>query len=152
MTFLYDYPAKDVYDPEDSVWARFSLANTGNVPLKAVAHFTSDGVREYDVDHYFFKPGDPATGDGWGWFKIQKGITPGTETEDLLGTVTIHYYYKGLDPDTGEELCRTQTVTRTWKVGKPGFTPWPIPEESDIHAELTTSTSAYSASYELGAM
>ena len=149
LTYLYDKPAKDVYDPEDAVYAYYSLVNTGNVPLKVVEHFTTDGVADYEGNLWVFAPGKSLTA-GWGAKEAQKRITPGTETEDLLGTVTIHYYYKGLDPDTGEELCRTQTITRTWKVGKPGFTPWPIPEESDIHAELTSNTSSYSASYELG--
>ena len=152
LTYLYDDPAKDVYEPEDSVFAMFSLVNTGNVPLKLVAHFTSDGVRDYDMDKGALDPGE-STGNGWGWWTIQDGITPGTETEDLLGTVTIHYYYKGLDPDTGEELCRTQTVSRTWKVGKPaeGPTPWQIPEESDITVELTEyTTPADPNGYQLG--
>ena len=153
LTFLYDDPAKEVYDPDDAAWACFSLANTGNVPLKAVAHFTSDGVVECDYEEFFFKPGDSVTEDFWGWSKIQKGITPGTETEDLLGTVTIHFYYKGLDPDTGEELCRTQTITRTWKVAKPGPKPWPIPEESDITVTVQVSPgyeSSDPAGYQLG--
>ena len=81
---------------------------------------------------------------------VKKGIAPGTETEDLLGTVTMHFYYVGFDPDTGEELCRSETITRTWKVGKPGFTPWPIPEESDIYGKLTTGGSSSSAGYQLG--
>ena len=153
LTFLYDDPAKEVYDPDDEAWACFSLANTGNVPLKAVAHFTSDGVVECDYDEFFFKPGGSVTEEGWGWSKIQKGITPGTETEDLLGTVTIHFYYKGLDPDTGEELCRTQTITRTWKVAKPGPKPWPIPEESGITVTVQVSPgyeSSDPAGYQLG--
>ncbi len=149
LTYLGDDPAKDVYDPNDAVYADYSLANTGNVPLICVTHFTSDGVRDIEGGKQIFEPGKSFS-NGFGWQWIKYGITPGTETEDLLGTVTIHYYFKGFDPDTGEELCRTQTITRTWKVGKPGFTPWPIPEESDIHAELTSNTSSYSASYELG--
>ena len=152
LTYLYDDPAKDVYDPEDSVFAYYSLVNTGNVPLHVVAHFTSEGVRDYDTEKGIFDPGK-TYGKGWGWWTIRKGITPGTETEDLLGTVTIHYYFKGLDPDTGEELCRTQTVSRTWKVAKPpeGPIPWPIPEESDITVELTEyTTPADPNGYQLG--
>lgn len=152
LTYLYDDPAKDVYDPEDEAWAYCSLVNTGNVPLDVVRHFTSDGVTDYDWDYWVFDPGKSYTS-GYGWWTIQDGITPGTETEDLLGTVTIHFYFKGLDPDTGEELCRTQTISRTWKVAKPpeGPIPWPIPEESDITVELTEYTSSADPNgYQLG--
>ena len=149
LTYLYDNKVKDVYDPEDIVYAASLLVNTGNVPLKPVIHYT-DGVWEYDtVRDWIFDPGK-STIDGRGPWKLKYGITPGTETEDLLGTVTIHTYVTGYDPDTGEELCRSETVTRTWKVGKPGVTPWPIPEESEIYGELTNGASSSFAGYGLG--
>ena len=149
LTYLYDNLVKDVYDPEDIVYAASLLINTGNVPLKLVIHYT-DGVWEYDAERRkIFDPGKSDI-DGRGPWKIKYGITPGTETEDLLGTVTIHTYFTGHDPDTGEELCRSETVTRTWKVGKPGVTPWPIPEESEIYGELTNGVSSSFAGYGLG--
>ena len=154
LTYLYDDPAKDVYDPEDSAFADYSLANTGNVPLHVVAHFTSEGVRDYDTDKGLFDPGKTYE-NGWGWWTIKDGVTPGTETEDLLGTVTISYYYRGLDVETDEELCRTQTVTRTWKVGRPdeGPSSWHIPSLSDITAVVDVSSgyeSSDPAGYQLG--
>ena len=152
LTYLYDDPAKDVYDPEDEAFAYYSLVNTGNVPLKVAAHFTSDGVVDYDRNWGNYDPGESDTA-GWGWWTIRDGVTPGTETEDLLGTVTIHYYFMGFDPDTGEELCRTQTISRTWKVAKPieGPAIWLIPEESDITMELTEyTTPADPNGYQLG--
>lgn len=154
LTFLYDDPAKDVYDPEDAVWADYHLINSGNVPLKVVAHFTSEGVTDYDDYDGIYDPGQTDEA-GWGWLTIKDGITPGTETEDLLGTVTISYYYKGLDVDTGEELCRTQTITRTWKVGKPdeGPSSWHIPSLSAMTAEQKVSEgyeSSDPAGYQLG--
>ena len=124
LTFLYDDPAKDVYDPEDCAWTRYSLVNTGNVPLVVMAHFTCDGVEDHDSSFKkLYNPGESMRSVWGGSYLIKSCLTPGTETEDLLGTVTFHFYYIGFDPDTGEELCRSETITRTWKVGKPGFTP-----------------------------
>ena len=149
LIWEYDSPDKDVCEPDDKVFSKYSIVNTGNVPLKVVAHRIPDGVTDLADDRGIYDPGKKKEG-SWCWKKAQLGIIPGTETEDLLGTVTIHYYFTGLDPNTGEELCRTQTITRTWKVGKPGFTPWPIPEESDIHAELKLYAGSSSIDVELG--
>lgn len=149
LNFLYDDPAKEVYDPEDSAYAYFSMANTGNVTLRVELMYTLDGIEVGYWNLGVFDPGKSCI-DGFGLGRLERGIAPGTETEDLLGTVTTHNCLVGFDPDTGEELCRSETVTRTWKVGKPGFTPWPIPEESDIYGKLTTGASSSSAGYQLG--
>lgn len=149
LTFLQDNPEKELYDPDDAVWAEYHLINSGNVPLKVVAHFKSEGVTEYDDFDGYYDPGDEDSA-GWGWLRIENGVIPGTETDDLLGIVTISFYYMGLDVDTDEELCRTQTITRTWKVGKPV---WDIPSLSALEAVvdiLPGAESADPAGYQLG--
>ncbi len=154
LAYLYDEPAKDVYAPEDIVEAFYRLTNTGNVPVKAVGHFTVDGVDDFEWTPQAFDPADPGESVIYSQlrYQIQNGIAPGTETEDLLGTVTLHFYFTCHDPDTGEERSRTQTVTRTYKVANPGFTPWPIPEESDLTAvmKVTYFTSIDPEGYQLG--
>ncbi len=155
LTFLYDKPAKDVYDPEENVFAYYSLVNTGNIPLHVVAHFTAEGVEDYDVDRDMIDPGEADRFYGWGWVPVREGITPNTETEDLLGTVNISIYYRGLDVNTGKELCRTQPITRVWEVGKPdeGPSSWHIPSLSDITAVLEVKSgyeSSDPAGYQLG--
>ena len=77
--------------------------NTGNVPLKVIKYFTSDGVKDDETSLWIVNPGERYDMGG-GWWRIGDGITPGTETEDLLGTVTIHYYYKGFDPDNQRKM------------------------------------------------
>ena len=149
LTFLQDNPEKELYDPEEEVWAEYHLINSGNVPLKVVAYFKSEGVTEYDHFDGFYDPGDDDFS-SWGWWRIEDGVTPGTETEELLGTVTISFYYVGLDVDTDEELCRTQTITRTWKVRKPI---WEVPSLSALEAVVDIFPgyeSADPSGYQLG--
>ncbi len=76
----------------------------------------------------------------------------------MLGTAYKSAYAVGYAPDTyvdydnpGTELCRTETITRTWKVGKEKD--WEIPEESKLTAELRIKPgyeSSNPAGYQLG--
>ena len=146
LEYLYDYPDKDVFDPDDKSFTYSYLTNTGNVPLYVKGYYTFEG-KEGTVGYYgLLNPGELCDWKGIRAIPVKDYITPGTETDDLLGTVTVSYYYVGLDPDpdSDEELCRTQTITRTWKVGKPtdGPTPWQIPEESAMTVEVMESSAS----------
>ncbi|MBR5257770.1 MAG: hypothetical protein IKV51_02350, partial [Clostridia bacterium] len=115
--------------------------NKGNVPLYVVTYATfGDGLTELSV-RCLHKPGESESLDAYGSNPATEHLTPGTQTEDLLGTVTVSFYAVGYDPDqyvhiekTGPEVCRSETITRTWKVGKK--TKWEIPEESQLTASL----------------
>ncbi|MBR5010293.1 MAG: hypothetical protein IKY06_06590 [Clostridia bacterium] len=113
-----------VLAPEDSAFARCTNTNSGNVPLKVISYVTFDNGEHYSRFVGSFTPGESRS-DVWGSDPVAKRMTPGTETEDLLGTLTVSFYCVGYAPetyvnfaDTGPELCRTETITRTWKIGK----------------------------------
>ena len=154
LTWMYDcefynnpYPSdQDTFDGEDSVYAFGTWVNNGNVPLSVCAFAKIEGV--YNYTYFYmgdFNPGESDTIGCWGRMPIRDIIIPGTETEELLGTVTVSWYVAGYDPDTyvnrdnpGPELCRSETITRTWKVRRPeeGPTTWQIPEESKLAVSL----------------
>ena len=130
---LYDDPAKDVYEPDDTGVGIFcDMVNTGNVPLRIVL-FAYSGIGfsaefeegilypgEEDFDKVYFTP------------PLSECLTPGTETEDLMGTADLYLYCVGYDPETGEELCRTGEISGHYKVRKPGPKEWEIPDESQL--------------------
>ncbi|MBR6498816.1 MAG: hypothetical protein IKT23_03910, partial [Clostridia bacterium] len=130
-----------VIAPEDGVLADYTTINKGNVPLYVVTYATfGDGLTELSV-RCLHKPGESESLHAYGSNPATEHLTPGTQTEDLLGTVTVSFYAVGYDPDqyvhiekTGPELCHSETITRTWKVGKK--TKWEIPEESQLTASL----------------
>ena len=168
LIFLYDTDqseapyadGQDTFDPEDSVYGRFLVINSGNVPLAVVAHVETEGVNEYDAGVEFLAPGESATA-GWGWKPVENGVAPGSDTEALLGTVRLSCRYAGYDPaafkdvaNPGTELCRTPDLKRAWKVRRPGGpAPWPIPEDSAMqltHDVLPGYESSDPAGYQLG--
>jgi hypothetical protein len=82
----------------------YDYINSGNVPLiidryviKDIGTIISEGV----VAH---EPGYKSSQYDTGYKPVKNHITPGTETEDLLGTATRSVYAIGRDPETGEEL------------------------------------------------
>ena len=155
LNWNYDSPAKNVYQPEDKAWAYNTVTNTGNVPLKVVIHRKADGVSEYDVDSGVFDPGESVSGIQIGCSSggLQAWVAPGSGTEELLGVVRLSYYAVGYDPETGEELCRSEPIYRDWKVARPGPVPWPIPSMTNMTAEIRVSPgyeSSDPAGYQLG--
>ncbi|MBR5382804.1 MAG: hypothetical protein IK133_03190, partial [Clostridia bacterium] len=52
-------------------------------------------------------------------------INPGTETDTLLGTVTVLYRVDGYNPLTGEKVCESNVISRTYKVKKSDEEPKP---------------------------
>ena len=124
--------------------------NSGNVPLIIDLYKIRDIGTTISKGVVAHEPGFKTQCD-LGYKPVKNHITPGTETEDLLGTATISVYAIGRDPETGEELCKSNTLTRTWKVGKDS--PWPIPEESQLAGTLTVAPgyeSSDPAGYQLG--
>ncbi|MBQ6173965.1 MAG: hypothetical protein IJK28_05015 [Clostridia bacterium] len=130
----------------DSCFAYYSVNNTGNVPLNVVS-YAIYGNGETFKAHLDYGAAIGAGGHAdscWGSTPISRYMTPGTETDELFGIVTLSFYCAGYAPEgyessdnPGEELCRTETVTRIWKIGKDD--PWEIPEESDMEVEVTDS-------------
>ena len=90
---------EDTFAPDDSVFVNHTVINSGNVPLMIVRYHETvvDGVSKSDKGKY--EPGESfSVGTGrWG---IGTLVEPGTETEELMGTATISFYYVGYDPDT----------------------------------------------------
>ena len=116
-----------VIAPDGAAFADANLTNTGNVPLQAVAYMSWGNGRTDNRLQYpkLLAPGETYTqAGGYGSDPITYFMTPGTETEELLGTTTVNYYYVGYAAETfswsnpGPELCRSETVTRTWQIGK----------------------------------
>ena len=101
----------------DSSAIVYTVTNTGNIPVVVVDYAEWDNG---STDRYCFglytAPGDTET-EIW-TYGDKNGIyfDPGSETDDLLGTVTIHYYAVG--ELHGEEVCRTETITHTWTFRK----------------------------------
>lgn len=146
----YDDPNQDIYEPDGKVQSHHTLMNTGNVEL--TVELAADGVDE--ELKFTLTPGD--------WFfgpctisDLGSHVAPGTETEELMGSVPLVYRYIGYDKDTGEKLCESNAVERTYKVRKPGPAEWLIPDESDITAVLSVYPgweSADPAGYRSGEM
>lgn len=146
----YDDPNQDIYEPDGKVQSHHTIMNTGNVVL--TVELAADSVDE--ELKFTLTPGD--------WFfgpctlsDLGSHVAPGTETEELMGTVPLVYRYIGYDKDTGEKLCESNAVERTYKVRKPGPAEWLIPDESDITAVLSVYPgweSADPAGYRSGEM
>ena len=127
-----------------------SVINTGNVPLHVLRYYTAEGAST--GSSYIDFSADTPRGKSWeqaiGRNNLGTAIKPGTETADLLGTVNVSFYYVGYDPATfvdrnnpGTELCRTETVSRVWKVRKSGGET--DPELGDSQMTVTVETNPY---------
>ena len=139
-----------VLAPDACPSVMYYCINSGNVPLIIDLYKIRDIGTTISKGVVAREPGFKTQCD-LGYKPVKNHITPGTETEDLLGTATISVYAIGRDPETGEELCKSNTLTRTWKVGKDS--PWPIPEESKLAGTLTVAPgyeSSDPAGYQLG--
>ncbi len=126
-----------ILTPDDSVSTFFDYFNTGNVPLKVYFYrrLAYDSKESLCIKVYEPLPSGKSNDTGYGLSDpVYAIITPGTETKDLLGTVTLSIWAVGRDPETDEELCKSNEITRTWKVGK--GKDWEIPEESKLTADL----------------
>ena len=131
---MYSTTEPGVLSPTDTAIAVYYFINSGNVPLKIVDCVTYGDGFEESRTIATFSPGDCSILFDWGSYPVTTHMTPGTETEDLLGTTTINIFAIGCDPETGEELCRSNVITRTWQVGKDGG--WEIPEDSKLEGRL----------------
>lgn len=140
----------DIFDPDDGAFVNYTLINSGNVPLSVFRYCEAENIQNQARDLGVF-PSGKSYNNGFGDWTISVIVVPGTGTDDLLGIANVSFYFVGCDPETGEELCRTQTITRSWKVRKPGPAAWEIPEESNMSAKLTEYTSfADPLGYQLG--
>ena len=183
-SWLYDcagsstsqYPtSQNTFDADDKVYAKFICTNAGETPLLIDAHVQCGNGKSWDMrinagdinTVFYFSWSDCGVNPGqtiFGWCgnkTIGDIIDPGSETDELLGTVTFTAYFVGYDPvafrDEGysaPELCRSETVTHTVKVRKPGPAAWEIPEESAVSLEHSIDTKwdppADPAGYQLG--
>ena len=129
---LHNPVTKDVLDPDERIWADYTCINIGNVPLTLQIHTSAGAFWDDFSSSKPYDPGESLTGKGVGYCPVGAFVAPGTETAELQGTATVTYYFTGHDPLTGEQLCQSNEISRTWKVGKPGPKPWPIPDESDM--------------------
>ena len=154
LTDVGDSPAKDVYDPDEGVYAYFNVVNTGNVTLAFKYHVLFGNGQNLELTSRVQKqlaPGESINKPNVGHYPIGEVITPGTETEELAGTVDMTMWVSGHDPETGEELCSTGALTRSWKVRKAGPDEWEIPEESRLEvSQQETSASADPNGYQVG--
>ncbi|MCR4886656.1 MAG: Cna B-type domain-containing protein, partial [Clostridiales bacterium] len=143
MELLFDTTAPGVLTAEDSAYAWFTVTNTGNVPLEVYDYVTwGDGHTDSCSPYRLSGSLDPGKfeEDFWGDGPLGDYITPGTDTAELMGTVTVTFWAKGFDPETGEQLCETEHLSRTWEV-RNGPAPWPIPEESRLTVSISEASS-----------
>ncbi len=142
-----------ILTPDESVSTCFDYYNTGNVPLKLYSYLRfayNSKDNHWSTKNLPLLPGESdfhsvITTDLIGV------ITTGTETKELLGTITLTLWAVGRDPETGEELCKSNEITRTWKVGREKD--WEIPEGSKLSAALMVKPgyeSSDPAGYQLG--
>ncbi len=147
------YPAsQDTFEATDGVYADHAVTVGGNVPLHVIGRFSCSSFGDVEYDLGYSEPGHNMPGI-WGWSPIGDVVTPMTETDDLMGTIAFELYFVGLDVNTGDELCKSGTMTRLWKVRKPGPTIWETPAGSDIEAKHIVSPgfeSADPSGYQLG--
>lgn len=147
--WAYDVPSAEFYEPGDSIELHHSVTNTGNVPLRIVAHATftfSDGTPGVQNSIIaWLDPSETEDPSMWYWdvSDISDFVDPATETEELVGVAPFTFEYIGYAPETfvsednpGPALC-SATISRTFKVRKPG---WEIPEESQLEVEIGTDT------------
>ena len=140
----------DIFDPDDGAFVNYTLINSGNMPLSVFRYCEAENIQNQARDLGVF-PSGKSYNNGFGDWTISVIVAPGTGTDDLLGVANVSFYFVGCDPETGEELCRTQTISRSWKVRKPGPAAWEIPEESNMSAKLTEYMSfADPLGYQLG--
>ncbi|MBQ9409536.1 MAG: hypothetical protein IJU28_09150 [Clostridia bacterium] len=144
--------APGTLNPEDWIKPDFTVINSGNVNLRIDVCSVSakyGGLSAHNP-HGLLEAKD-SMGVGSLLYPASEFITPGTETEDILGTVTETYWVVGKDPETYEELCESNKITRTWKIGKESG--WEIPEDSNLEGRLEVRPgyeSSDPAGYQLG--
>ena len=152
--FWYETTSPGILGAEDGACAWVDVINNGNIPLKVGGYkILGDGFIP-STDPWPLLILDPGEywERGFGPRPLSNHITPGTETDDLLGTVTITIWAVGYDPETGEQLCETEHITRTWQVGKNGtVTPKPDPGKSQLVVSLSKAgDQADPSGYQLG--
>ena len=147
-----DSPAQDIYDADGHVFTYYRVYNTGERTLDTYLHIRCSNGYTAIYNWGILEPGGSSGGGaGAGTGYLPERITPGTETEELLGTADQTFWYVGYDPETGEELCTSNEITRSWKVRKPGPGEWEIPEESRLAVtQRELSTPANPNGYQLG--
>ena len=112
-------------DPDGECAVPLCVSNSGNVTLDLVyyaefADGTKDSRGKASVGEFAdFVPGKDAH-PVFGYGAASEHVTPGTETEDKLGTVSVTVWVAGCDPETGKELCVSPAITRSWDVAREG--------------------------------
>ncbi|MBR7041788.1 MAG: hypothetical protein IKI24_08160, partial [Clostridia bacterium] len=112
-------------DPDGECAVPLWVSNSGNVTLDLVyyaefADGTKDSRGKASVGEFAdFVPGKDAH-PVFGYGAASEHVTPGTETEDKLGTVSVTVWVAGCDPETGKELCVSPAITRSWDVAREG--------------------------------
>ena len=117
--YWYDAPDDTLLYPGDIVCANVHTINTGSKTLLVYTYISlADRVfYDYAVDG-ILSPDEkgPNTGMYPPSYTITDCLMPGTDTEELLGTITVVGWAVGYDRDTLVELCESNEVIRTWKV------------------------------------
>ncbi|MBR7040417.1 MAG: hypothetical protein IKI24_01080 [Clostridia bacterium] len=137
-TEITDSPAILDYNDGASVW--HTITNTGNVPLMVIHYYVYGDGFGGSIARSKFDPGASKQEMCFTPF-FNTFIIPGSETKELFGSTTVSFYCVGYDPETyenknnpGTELCRTETITRTWYMGKD------VDPDSEDHCALIPET------------
>ena len=152
----YPVTADQIFDADDDITVSSLLVNTGNVPVRPVWFIDAecpDGHAEIPLLHNI-NPSDthPIS---INLSDIGGAVTPGTGTAELLGILKITQYVIGYDPDTfvdknhpGTELCRSETIVRTYKVRGDGL-PTPAAGSQLTAKQTEVSVCSDPAGYQL---
>ena len=167
LTVVQITPEKEAYvdvkdwTPENFIRVSVTYTNIGNVPLRFEL-YTYQGAKERAYPTWYEREKILNPGESWsipqkpyiGYYICDvHGYLP-PDSEEYAGIFPFRFKVFGYAVDDTKyttPICESNSVTFKHNIAKPGPTPWPIPEESQMEVKIETwAGPSDPAGYQLG--